>query len=112
VNSSEDLFGTPAMRDLVRELSGVYDLVLLDCAPVLTLAEVRDLAAMADGVVLVARRNSTEVAALQTAVHELKAVNAEILGVAFNGVDMRAPGRLSYADPLYFSHAEKYKYVA
>jgi capsular exopolysaccharide synthesis family protein len=110
--TSEDLFGTPAMRDLVRELSGVYDLVLLDCAPVLTLAEVRDLAAMADGVVLVARRNSTEVAALQTAVHELKAVNAEILGVAFNGVDMRAPGRLSYADPLYFSHAEKYKYVA
>ncbi len=110
--TSEDLFGTEAMSELIRELSGVYDLVLLDCAPVLTLAEVRDLAAMADGVVLVARRNSTEIAALQTAVHELKAVNAQILGVAFNGVDLRSPGRLSYADPLYFSHAEKYKYMS
>ncbi|MGH6951586.1 MAG: GumC family protein [Vitreimonas sp.] len=110
--TAEDLFDSQAMRDLMDELSGAYDLVLLDCAPVLTLAEVRDLAAMADGVVLVARRNSTEVAALQTAVHELKAVNAQILGVAFNGVDMRAPGRLSYADPLYFSHAERRKYIA
>jgi capsular exopolysaccharide synthesis family protein len=109
--TAEDLFDSGAMRDLMRELSGAYDLVLLDCAPVLTLAEVRDLAAMADGVVLVARRNSTEVAALQTAVHELKAVNAQILGVAFNGVDMHAPGRLSYADPLYFSHAERRKYI-
>lgn len=109
--TAEDLFDSQAMRDLMSELSSVYDLVLLDCAPVLTLAEVRDLAAMADGVVVVARRNSTEVAALQTAVHELRAVNAQILGVAFNGVDVRAPGRLSYADPLYFSHAERRKYI-
>lgn len=109
--TSEDLFDSQAMRELMNELSSAYDLVLLDCAPVLTLAEVRDLAAMADGVVLVARRNSTEVAALQTAVHELRAVNAQILGVAFNGVDMHAPGRLSYADPLYFSHAERHKYI-
>jgi len=84
----------------------------LDCAPVLTLADVRDLASLADGVVVVARRGKTPVLALQTAISELRAVNAEIIGIAFNGVDMSAPGRLSYADPLYFAHAEKNKYFA
>lgn len=108
---SEDLFNTDAMRRLMRELSAEYDLIVIDCAPVLTLADVRDLGALADGVVLVARRGKTETMALQAAVNELRAVNATILGVAFNDVDINAPGRLSYADPLYFSHAERYRYI-
>jgi polysaccharide biosynthesis transport protein len=108
---SEDLFNSDAMRQLMQELKQQYDLVVLDCAPVLTLADVRDLTALADGVVLVARRNKTETTALQTAVSELKAVNANILGVAFNDVDVRAPGRMSYTDPIYFSHAEKHRYI-
>ncbi len=108
---SEDLFNSDAMRQLMQELKQQYDLVVLDCAPVLTLADVRDLAALADGVVLVARRNKTETMALQTAASELRAVNANILGVAFNDVDMRAPGRMSYTDPIYFTHAEKHRYI-
>ncbi|WP_395647906.1 GumC family protein [Terricaulis sp.] len=108
--TAEDVFSTEAMRTLLRELSDAYELVILDCAPVLTLAEVRDLAAMADGVVLVARRNKTARAAVQTAINELRATNATILGVAFNGVDVTAPGRVSYADPLYFNHSEKDTY--
>jgi succinoglycan biosynthesis transport protein ExoP len=107
----EDLFNSQAMRDLIGELRNVYDLVILDCAPVLALADVRDLATLADGVVVVARRSQTEVLALQTAVNELKAVNAQVLGVAFNGAETRAPGWLSYADPLYFSHAQRHNYM-
>lgn len=108
--SPEDVFNTEAMRGLLRELSRVYDLVVLDCPPVLALAEVRDLATMADGVVLVARANKTDVGALQTAVNELTAVNARILGVALNGVNPHAAGAMSYADPIYFSHAARNAY--
>jgi Mrp family chromosome partitioning ATPase len=103
--TAEDVFNTEAMRKLLKELSEAYELVILDCAPVLTLAEVRDLAALSDGVVLVARRNRTARAAVQTALSELRSTGASILGVAFNCVDVSAPGRLSYADPLYFNHA-------
>lgn len=105
--TAEDLFNTEAMRRLLKDLAAEYELVILDCAPVLTLAEVRDLAAMSDGVVLVARRNKTARAAVTTAISELKATNAVILGVAFNGVDISAPGRTTYADPLYFNHADR-----
>jgi polysaccharide biosynthesis transport protein len=109
---AEDLFNSDAMRQLTRELSQCYDLIVLDCAPVLTLADVRDLASLADGVVVVARRGKTPILALQTAISELRAVNAEIIGIAFNGVDMSTPGRLSYADPLYFAHAARNQYLA
>lgn len=110
--TSEDVFNSDAMKRLVNDLANVYDFIILDCAPVLTLAEVRDLAALADGVVVVARRNKTPKLALQTAMTELRAINATVLGVAFNGVDVSAPGRLSYADPLYFAAAKKGMYTA
>lgn len=109
--TAEDVFGSDSMKTMLRSLSESYDLVILDCAPVLALAEVRDVAALADGVVMVARRGRTDAMALQTALNELKAVRAPVLGVALNGVDMRSPGRSSYADPLYFSHAEAGMYT-
>ncbi|MBC7768294.1 MAG: AAA family ATPase [Phycisphaerales bacterium] len=109
--TAEDVFGSDAMKTMLRNLSETYDIIILDCAPVLALAEVRDVAALADGVVVVARRGQTDAMALQTALHELKAVRAPVLGVALNGVDARAPGRSSYADPLYFSHAEAGMYT-
>jgi Mrp family chromosome partitioning ATPase len=78
----------------------------------LTLADVRDVTSLADGVVVVARRGRTPIIALQKAISELNAINAPILGVAFNGVDLRTPGRYSYADPLYFTHAQRGMYTS
>lgn len=108
---AEDLFNTEAMQNLVGELRSLYDLVVLDCPPTLALAEVRNLAVLADGVVIVARRNQTEIGALRTALNELAAVNAKVVGVAFNGADPKAAGRVSYADPLYFSHGMQGYYL-
>jgi polysaccharide biosynthesis transport protein len=108
----EDVFNTDAMRRLLQELAAAYDLVVLDCPPVLTLAEVRDLASLADAVVLVARSNKTDVLALKTAVNELQAVNARVLGIALNGVDPHSAGATSYADPIYFSHAVRNSYLS
>ena len=109
--TAEDVFGSDSMKTMLRNLAETYDIIILDCAPVLALAEVRDVAAMADGVVVVARRGQTDALALQTALSELRAVRAPVLGVALNGVNVRAPGRSSYADPLYFSHAEAGMYT-
>ena len=110
--SPEDVFNTDAMRRLVRELGEIYDLVVLDCPPVLALAEVRDLATLADGVVMVARASKTDALALQTAVSELTAVNARLLGVALNDVNPASAGAMSYADPIYFSHAARNSYFS
>ena len=109
--TAEDVFGSVAMRQLLEELRSAYDLIILDCAPVLTLADVRALATLADGAVVVARRGKTPVVALRHAINELEAINASVIGIAFNGVDLRVPGRYSYADPLYFTHAQRGMYT-
>ncbi len=108
----EDIFGSQAMRGFLDELSSEYDLIVLDCPPVLTLAEARELAGLASSTVLVARRGKTASHALRVAYAELVAGGANVVGVALNGVNMNAPGYSSYGDPLYFSRAQRGMYTS
>lgn len=102
-----DLIGSEAMRALLAELAGAYDLVILDCPPVLAVAETRALARMADMTLVVGRRRKTSARALANAIHQIQASGAVVSGVALNGVDPRSPGRTSYSDALYFQEAQK-----
>ena len=110
--TTEAVFDGPQMTELLRELEEEYDLIVLDCPPVLTLAEAREVAVLAEGVVLVARCGKTPTSALRTALNELRAVGANVLGVALNGVDPNSPGRTSYSDPLYFRHGQDSAYTS
>jgi succinoglycan biosynthesis transport protein ExoP len=109
--TTEDIFDGSRMKDMLQELVSDYDLIVLDCPPVLTLAEAREIAILAEGVVLVARHGKTPTSAVRTALNELRAVGANVLGVALNGVDPNAPGRTSYSDPLYFTHGQAGAYT-
>jgi polysaccharide biosynthesis transport protein len=106
-----DLFSSPAMETLVADLRQHYDLVILDCAPVLAIAETRLIVTHADAVALVARSQRTHAAAVRTAVREVENSGAAVLGVALNCVDPRAPGRNAYADTLYYRYAKKNYYA-
>ncbi|MBY0566637.1 MAG: AAA family ATPase [Hyphomonadaceae bacterium] len=110
--TAEDVFGGEAMKTLLDEIKQEYDLIVMDCPPVLTLAEAREIAVLAEGVVLVAKRGQTPRSALRTALSELRAVGANVLGVALNGIDANASGRTTYSDPLYFSRSQKGTYFS
>src|SRR5262249_37188060 len=45
---TKDVLGSEAMTRLLAELTDAYDMVLLDCAPVLAVAETRALARLSD----------------------------------------------------------------
>lgn len=68
--ATNDMVNSEAMAALVAKLAREFDLVVLDTAPALALAEARAVAAMADGVLLVARWRKTPVDATRVA-HEL-----------------------------------------
>lgn len=105
-----DMVGSAAMRSLMRQLAAEYDLVVLDCAPVLAVAETRALAAMADAVLLVGRWRKTDQRALANAATQIAAAGGDVLGVALNAIDPKAPGRTSHADSLYYVDAKKAYY--
>ncbi|WP_156678133.1 polysaccharide biosynthesis tyrosine autokinase [Sphingomonas profundi] len=77
---------TPQMEALVRQLERVYDLVLLDTAPTLALSEARELAAMADGVLLVARARRTPADATRMAKDMLEQAGAKVVATALTMV--------------------------
>ncbi|MBI3438151.1 MAG: AAA family ATPase [Proteobacteria bacterium] len=100
-----DVFGSDAMARLIEELRGVYDLVILDCAPILAVAETRILVKQADTTVLVARSGRTPVKALRAAAQHTVLAKGNVLGVALNCV---LPHWQTYSDSLYFGQAKSY----
>lgn len=92
----KEIFGAEDMSRLIGELRGSFDLIVLDCAPVLAVAETRVAAAKADAVVLVSRWQKTPMRAVRAALQQLHDAGANIRGVALNAVDRRVPGYYSY----------------
>lgn len=105
-----DIFSSPATRDLLIKLSESYDLVILDTAPVLSFAEGRTLAALADGTLIVTRSGRSDSMASRAAAAQLESVGARILGVVLNGVRSDPLGGNAYSDSLYFDYARKGAY--
>lgn len=104
-----DVFGSEAMERLVGELRNHYDLVILDCAPILAVAETRILVKHADTVVLVARAGRSAIGAVRSAVAQTEAAGGKVLGIALNCV---LPHWQSYADSLYFYQSKSYYSVS
>ncbi|OQW58355.1 MAG: hypothetical protein A4S17_11905 [Proteobacteria bacterium HN_bin10] len=104
-----DVFGSDAMGKLIDDLRAHYDLVILDCAPILAVAETRIVVGRADTTVLVARAGRTAIGAMRAAVTQTEGAGGNILGIALNYV---RPRWQSYADSLYFNESKSYYSVS
>lgn len=87
--SADDAFAAPPMDALLAELRQAFDLVLIDTAPVLVMADARVLSARADAVLLLARWRRTPARAVSAAARVLHASGARLLGVCLTQVDAR-----------------------
>jgi succinoglycan biosynthesis transport protein ExoP len=104
-----DVFGSDAMGTLIDDLRAHYDLVILDCAPILAVAETRIVVARADTTVLVARAGRTAIGAMRAAVMQTEGAGGNVLGIALNYV---LPRWQSYTDSLYFNESKSYYSVS
>lgn len=105
----KDVFGSAAMDRLLEELRRSYDLVILDTAPILPVADTRVLAPKTDAVVFLARWRKTPEHAIQNAFRQLLGTGAHVGGVALTQVDMKLQQKYGYGDPGYY-YAEYKKY--
>jgi exopolysaccharide transport family protein len=106
-----DVFGTDAMRQLLSEVRELYDIVILDCPPVLALSDARVVAALADRVVMIVRWNKTSVRTVGEALDQLESNGAKVLGLSINCFDPRAAGMGYYADGRYYQYGEEGYYT-
>ncbi len=87
-----ELLESPAARRLLGELRGRYEVILIDSPPVLPVTDPILLSRLVDGVVLVARCQSTSRAELQRAMTTLRQGDTNLLGIVLNEVDPRSEG--------------------
>lgn len=102
-----DMFSTPMMANLLDELRPLYDLIILDCPPVLAIAESRVLSMLADGTVIVARAGKTSAKAVDAVLDQLSAVGSGVIGIILNCVEVKSAGRSSFKEALYYMDSRK-----
>jgi capsular exopolysaccharide synthesis family protein len=84
-----ELVGSLAMEALVRELRQDADLILIDCPPILPVADPMLVARLADGVLVVARAGSTTTERLLAARSAVQRAGVPLLGAILNAVNPR-----------------------
>jgi non-specific protein-tyrosine kinase len=87
-----EILASERMRGILKDLSGRFDAVVVDSAPLLPVADTLGLAPYTDGTVLVVRAARTSGDRVRSAVDALRAVGAPVLGAMLNMADLKRQG--------------------
>ncbi|HTC55080.1 MAG TPA: polysaccharide biosynthesis tyrosine autokinase [Candidatus Sulfotelmatobacter sp.] len=91
-----ELLASTQMRDLLEQLRGQYDHIVIDTPPTLSVTDAVVLSPRADAIVLVIRSGQTTKQALRRSRDLLMQVNAKVSGVLLNAVDLSSPDYYYY----------------
>ena len=83
-----ELLLTNKFKHVLEELATRFDRILLDSPPVLAVTDAVLLSRVTDGIILVAQSGKTHTDDVQMAVRQLRDVDAPILGVILNVIDI------------------------
>jgi tyrosine-protein kinase Etk/Wzc len=87
-----EMLGSPRMRELMAELRGRFDNVIIDAPPLNLVTDAALLGTMADATLLVGRAGVTDKRALAHAVDQLRHLRAPVSGIVFNDFDHTRAG--------------------
>jgi capsular exopolysaccharide synthesis family protein len=91
-----ELLGSPLMKNLLQQWREQFDHIIIDSPPALSVTDAVLLSVQADTVVLVIRSGQTTKTALRRARDLLMQVNAKMMGVVVNAVDLNSPDYYYY----------------
>lgn len=107
-NPSEVL-GSKRMHALIKVISGKFDLIIFDSPPATSVADASTLASFLDGMILVLQTAVINRDVIQRAKQQLENVNAKILGVVLNQVDLKREGYY-YRYYSYYDYGDQKKH--
>ena len=103
----DELLSSPSLPQVLDRLAERFDVVILDSPPTIVVADARLLSRHVDGVVVVAKENSTPRSLMREALTGLHQVGAHVYGVVINAVDF-TQRRTSYK---YYGYGYRYQYT-
>ena len=102
-NNPADLLSSEQMEQVLTTLRKSFDYVVIDSPPIIPFSDPRSLALLADGVILVSRYGSTTRRAITRGAEILNQMQAPLLGVVLNDMD------LTSADYHYFNYGYSWR---
>ncbi len=102
--SPAELLSSSRFQTLLVDCESIFDCVIVDCPPILGLADAVVLSRVVEGVILVVASGSTGKDNFRMSVRRLRQVQAPVLGIVLNRVDMESPEYASYS--TYYYHYE------
>lgn len=108
-----ELLSNNRMRELLEELSDMYDYIFIDTPPVTVVSDASAIASVIDGYIIVIRHNYTIHELLSKARASLLFAEGKVLGYIMN--DIKPLGGISYNQygaysSKYYNYASKYRY--
>lgn len=97
-----EMLASRSMEDLLMQWRLEYDHVILDTSPVLAVSDTLSLAPLVDAVFILVRSGVTRKRALARVRDQLRRVNARLLGIVVNDVDLRLEN--------YYTYSKRYDY--
>jgi succinoglycan biosynthesis transport protein ExoP len=108
VPNPADLLMSQRMQDLIAELRGEFDYVVMDTAPLLPVIDALALATMADKILLIVEWNRTPQASIARAFKVLRPEARRIAGIVLSKVDLRQLDGYGYRRSYNYRALEKY----
>lgn len=105
-NPSE-LLGSPQFAKLLDKLGGIYDRIIIDSPPCQVVSDALLLARISDGIVFLAKADSTHSRIVTAAIRQLRTTKTPILGAVLNQANLRK--NVGYgSDDFYYYYPEYY----
>ena len=99
-----ELMYTQRFREFVRDARDMFDIVIFDSPPVAAVTDGVVISKIVDGVIIVAKAKKTTRNALLQVKKQLKDVNARILGMILNEIDLESKEYNYYYYSYYYRH--------
>jgi polysaccharide biosynthesis transport protein len=108
VKNAADLLMSQRMRDLIAELRGKFDYIVMDSPPLLPVVDTSAVASVADAILLVVEWDRTPRAAISEAIKALGPETHRIAGVVLDKVNLHQLQWYSYPGGYQYRFASKY----
>ncbi|MGH9525726.1 MAG: tyrosine-protein kinase family protein, partial [Terriglobales bacterium] len=93
------------LPEVIDQLRARFEMVLIDCPPVLGFSDTSSIAHLAEGVLVVVKAAATEQQQVAAALRQLKAAHANLLGIVLNRVSEQTDAYYSYQSKYYGGYA-------
>ncbi len=87
-----ELLSSAKMKEMIEELSKLFDHVIIDSPPIISVTDPIILSTLVDGTIMVIHGGKTSRRLVQRSRNELSNVRSRIFGVVLNNVDVRKDG--------------------